>query len=255
MMAAGARETVISLSGVTKAFEGNAGHLVALKDIGLDLYAGEVLALVGPSGCGKSTLLNIVAGIQSADHGTVTVFGKTPGKDGSTALGYVFQEDRLLPWRTALRNVTFSLEAGSVLRSERDRRAREALALVGLAGFEASYPHQLSGGMRSRVALARSLVLDPPVLLMDEPFGRLDAMTRSQMHGELLRLKGLFGMSILFVTHDVDEAVALADRVIVLQPRPGRISTVLDVDLPRPRDTAGPEGAAVVSRLKSLIGS
>ena len=168
-------------------------------------------------------------------------------------LGYVFQEDRLLPWRTALRNVTFSLEAGSMARADRNARGREALALMSLGDFARAYPHQLSGGMRSRVALARSLVLDPAILLMDEPFGRLDAQTRAQMHAELLRLHALLGMSILFVTHDVDEAVVLADRVIVLAPRPGRIRAVVEIGLPRPRDTSGLEAARYVQDLKGMI--
>ena len=160
---------------------------------------------------------------------------------------------RLLPWRTALRNVTFSLEAGRTRRAERIARATEALNLMSLGAFARAYPHQLSGGMRARVALARSLVLDPTILLMDEPFGRLDAQTRAQMHAELLRLHALLGMSIVFVTHDVDEAVVLADRVIVLAPRPGRIRAIVPIPLARPRDTSEAAGAALVQELKAMI--
>jgi NitT/TauT family transport system ATP-binding protein len=169
-------------------------------------------------------------------------------------LGYVFQEDRLFPWRTTLRNITFSLEAGSMPRAERDARAHKIIELMDLTGFAKAFPHQLSGGMRSRVALARSLVLDPPILLMDEPFGRLDAQTRAQMHIEVLRLKQLLGMSIIFVTHDVDEAVVLADRVIVLEPRPGRIKKIQPISMPRPRNSSDPETGDYIRELKQLIG-
>ena len=192
-------------------------------------------------------------GLQRADGGTVKVNGRPVTPRDMPELGYVFQEDRLLPWRTALRNVTFSLEAGSMPRSERDQRAKKILDLMGLTGFSKAYPHQLSGGMRSRVALARSLVLEPATLLMDEPFGRLDAQTRAQMHSEVLRLKDLLGMSIIFVTHDVEEAAILADRVIVLAPRPGRIKTIVEIPLQRPRDSQSPESADTIRELKSLV--
>jgi len=165
----------------------------------------------------------------------------------------MFQEDRLLPWRTALRNVEFALEAGGMLRSERESRAREALKLVGLEAFADAFPYQLSGGMRSRVALARSLVLEPCILLMDEPFSRLDALTRAQMHQELLRIQQLKKMTIVFVTHDVEEAVVLADRVVVLAPRPGRVRELVAINLPRPRDTTENATAQQAHHLKSLI--
>jgi len=232
----------ITVSHLSKHFPPPAGRV--LEDISFTLADGEIVALLGPSGCGKSTLLNIIAGLQPASGGDVAV--------DHAALGYVFQEDRLLPWRTALRNVTFSLEAGSTRRAERNARARAALDLMSLGDFASAYPHQLSGGMRARVALARSLVLDPVVLLMDEPFGRLDAQTRAQMHTELLRLHRLRGMSIIFVTHDVDEAVVLADRVIVLAPRPGRIRAIMPIDAGRPRDTST-SAATHVQALKAMI--
>jgi NitT/TauT family transport system ATP-binding protein len=169
------------------------------------------------------------------------------------SVSYMFQEDRLLPWRTAQRNVEFSLEAGSMPGQERQARAREALQLVGLGGFENAFPYQLSGGMRSRVALARSLVQDPCILLMDEPFSRLDAQTRSHMHQEVLRIHEMKGMTIVFVTHDVEESVVLADRVAVMAPRPGRVREVVDVALPRPRDATQPEAVRYIQRLRALI--
>jgi ABC-type nitrate/sulfonate/bicarbonate transport system ATPase subunit len=165
----------------------------------------------------------------------------------------MFQEDRLLPWRTALHNVEFALEAGAMLRSERQTRAREALRLVGLEAFADAFPYQLSGGMRSRVALARSLVLEPCILLMDEPFSRLDALTRAQMHDELLRIQQLKQMTIVFVTHDVEEAVVLADTVVVMAPRPGRIRDQVPIALLRPRDATEAATARLAHQLKSLI--
>lgn len=250
-----ATETAVSVKNVTKRFRDSTGQpLTVLEDISFALNPSEIVALLGPSGCGKSTLLNIIAGLQLPDAGVVTVAGTLVSARNTPALGYVFQDDRLMPWRTSLRNVTFSLEAGSIPRRERDERARETLELMELGGFADTYPYQLSGGMRSRVALARSLVLRPSILLMDEPFGRLDAQTRAQMHTEVLRVKNLLDMSVLFVTHDVDESVMLADRVIVFAPRPGRIKEILPIELARPRDTSTQEAAAYVHRLKAMIG-
>jgi ABC-type nitrate/sulfonate/bicarbonate transport system ATPase subunit len=244
----------VAVSHLSKQFRDPSGKtLTVLDDVSFSLDTGEIVALLGPSGCGKSTLLNIIAGLQAASGGAVTVAGREVTTRSGPNLGYVFQEDRLLPWRTALRNVTFSLEAGRTRRAERIARAQEALGLMSLGAFARAYPHQLSGGMRARVALARSLVLDPTILLMDEPFGRLDAQTRAQMHAELLRLHALLGMSIVFVTHDVDEAVVLADRVIVLAPRPGRIRAIVPIPLARPRDTSEAAGAALVQELKAMI--
>jgi ABC-type nitrate/sulfonate/bicarbonate transport system ATPase subunit len=244
----------VAISHLAKQYRDRSGkNLTVLDDVSFTLAAGEIVALLGPSGCGKSTLLNIIAGLQAASGGTVTVDGQTVTTRSAPNLGYVFQEDRLLPWRTALRNVTFSLEAGRMRRAERVARAQDALKLMSLEDFGRSYPHQLSGGMRARVALARSLVLNPTILLMDEPFGRLDAQTRGQMHTELLRLHSLLGMSIIFVTHDIDEAVVLADRVIVLAPRPGRIKMIVPIALDRPRDTSSAAGAGYVQDLKAMI--
>jgi NitT/TauT family transport system ATP-binding protein len=247
--------TAIAVAGVSKWFNTADGQrLQALKDIDLVVPEHAILAILGPSGCGKSTLLNIISGIAQPSSGRVSING-VPAQDFSDwrSVSYMFQEDRLLPWRTAQRNVEFSLEAGSMPRAERRSRARDALQLVGLGGFENAFPYQLSGGMRSRVALARSLVQEPCILLMDEPFSRLDAQTRSLMHEEVLRIHQLKRMTIVFVTHDVAESVVLADRVVVMEPRPGRVRERVDIPLARPRDSTRPEVTQYIQRLRSLI--
>lgn len=247
--------TAIAVQHVSKRFS-TAGResLHVLDDISLQLPAQAVVAILGASGCGKSTLLNIISGLVRPDAGNILINGVPTGSfQDWRSISYLFQEDRLLPWRTALRNVEFALEAGNMLRSERRQRALEALRLVGLENFADAFPHQLSGGMRSRVALARSLVLEPCILLMDEPFSKLDALTRAQMHVELLRIHQLKKMTIVFVTHDVEEAVILADTVVVMSPRPGRIRQAVPVTLPRPRDATEPAAAALAHQLKALI--
>jgi ABC-type nitrate/sulfonate/bicarbonate transport system ATPase subunit len=252
--AAGARDA-ISVSGVSKWFPTADGTpLHALENVSLAVAEHSIVAILGASGCGKSTLLNIISGIVTPDHGQVSINGVASGefKDWRS-VSYMFQEDRLLPWRTTVHNVEFALEAGSTPRAERSRRAREALDLVGLSGFSDAFPYQLSGGMRSRVALARSLVLEPCILLMDEPFSRLDAQTRSLMHVELLRIHALKSMTIVFVTHDVEESVVLADRVVVMAPRPGRIREEVPIEISRPRDPTAPEVIRYIQRLRALI--
>jgi len=227
----------IELQDVSKAFAGQR----VLENISLTIGQGEIVALLGASGGGKSTLLNLISGLLSADSGQITLQG-LPARQftGWQQIGYLFQEDRLLPWRTVEQNVHFGLENSALSAAERQRRVSDALALVGLASFARHWPHQLSGGMRSRVALARSLVAEPQVLLMDEPFSRLDPHTRSSMHNELLRIQQLTGMTIVLVTHDVEEAVVLADRVVVLKPHPGRIHLQAPLHLPRPRIATTP---------------
>ncbi len=245
----------IAVRGVSKWFKtADGSSLQVLSDISLTIPARAIVAILGASGCGKSTLLNIISGLVTPEQGEVLING-TPSRKFSDwrSVSYMFQEDRLLPWRTALQNVEFALEAGSMLRSERANRAREALRLVGLEAFVDAFPYQLSGGMRSRVALARSLVLEPCILLMDEPFSRLDAMTRAQMHEELLRIQQLKHMTIVFVTHDVEEAVVLADTVVVMAPRPGRIRDQVPIALSRPRDATEAATAQLAHQLKSLI--
>jgi NitT/TauT family transport system ATP-binding protein len=242
----------ISLRGVGKHF----GSLQVLDGVSFDVTQGEIVALLGTSGCGKSTLLNMVAGLLEPGEGALWIDGKrAEGTKDRNALSYMFQEDRLLPWRTARANAEFGLEAASPAIASRDRhtRANAVLDLVGLQGFADAHPHQLSGGMRSRVALARSLVTGPRILLMDEPFSKLDPQMRSQMHDELLRIHAMQRMTVLFVTHDVEEAIVLADRVVVLAPRPGRVREIVSVDLPRPRTATDPTVAEAIRQLRLLI--
>ena len=246
----------VSVHGVGKHF----GELPVLDGVEFDVADGETVALLGTSGCGKSTLLNIVAGLLAADRGEVRFGGahaaqREMQRKAPPALAYMFQEDRLLPWRSARANTEFGLEAGHPRLSARERRARAeaALDMVGLSAFAERYPHELSGGMRSRVALARSLVGEPRILLMDEPFSKLDPQTREQMHGELLRIRAERQLTVLFVTHDVEEAVVLADRIVVLAPRPGRVREVVTVDLPRPRRAVDAAVAEAIRRTRMLI--
>jgi ABC-type nitrate/sulfonate/bicarbonate transport system ATPase subunit len=227
----------ISFQNVSKYFLANdSSRLEVLRDISFSVPDGQIVAILGPSGAGKSTVLNLAAGMIAPDRGQVLVMGgDTCGDMDWNCVGYMFQDDRLLPWRTAVGNVALALETGAMPAGERRRRAQAALELVGLGDFADAYPHQLSGGMRSRVALARSLVGEPDILLMDEPFSRLDAQTRSSMHRELLRIHTMRRISILFVTHDVEEAVVLADSIVMLSPRPGRLRRLIDVSLAQPR--------------------
>jgi NitT/TauT family transport system ATP-binding protein len=209
--------------------------VTACEHVDLTVRRGEFLAIVGPSGCGKSTLLNMAAGLLRPSAGAVFYRG-VPVPDPNTDVGYLTQRDTLLPWRTTEDNVALALELRSVPRTERMRRAHDWLARVGLSGFARSYPAQLSGGMRRRACLARTLAYEPETILMDEPFGALDAQLRLVMHDELLKLWAATGKTIVFVTHDLSEAITLADRVAVFSPRPGRIRAIEPVDLPRPRD-------------------
>lgn len=206
---------------------------LALQDLSLSINKGEFFALLGPSGCGKSTLLHIIGGLNSA-KGTILINGETVTGPGLNR-GIVFQEYALFPWLTVIENVAFGLKMKGVVKKERLQTAREYLALVGLSGFEERYPDQLSGGMKQRTAIARSLAFDPEVLLMDEPFAALDAQTREILQGELLKIWEKTGKTIIFVTHSIEEAVYLAQRVAVITARPGRIKQVVDIPLPIPR--------------------
>jgi NitT/TauT family transport system ATP-binding protein len=245
---------VIAFDHITKYFASTDGRpLEVLRDVSFIIPRGEIVAILGQSGAGKSTLLNLAAGLIVPDEGTVRVLGRDTRETVDWhRVGYMFQDDRLLPWRVAWRNVALALEANSMPAAERKERAHAALGLVGLAAFANSYPHQLSGGMRSRVALARSLVDEPDVLLMDEPFSRLDAQTRGSMHRELLRVQKLRHVSILFVTHDVEEAVVLADRIVVLSPRPGRVHRQVHVTFDQPR-VGTPQTVALTAELRATL--
>jgi NitT/TauT family transport system ATP-binding protein len=205
-------------------------RIEALLAVDLSIRRNEFLTLLGASGCGKSTLIKIIAGLLEPDSGRVSHHAKEP-----LTIGYVCQESVLMPWRTVIQNVTFPLEIGGKLSPATLRRAHELLALVGLTGFERTKPYELSGGMQQRVAIARALVHDPHLLLMDEPFGALDALTREELGFELLNIWTQFPKTIVFVTHSITEAVTLSDRCAVMSPRPGRIAETIDIDLPRPR--------------------
>lgn len=244
--------SVVQLESVGKSFVRRDGEqLEVLRNIDLDVPERSIVALVGASGCGKSTLLNIVAGLIPPDQGTVYLNGqKSSAFKDWRSMTYMFQEDRLFPWRTTAQNVALGLEAAGMRRAERRNRVMQVLELVGLEKFADSFPHELSGGMRSRAALGRSLVTEPMILLMDEPFSKLDPSIRTQMHDEVLRIAALRRMSVLFVTHDVEEAVVLANKIVVLMPRPGRVKETREIALPYPRNPLSPEVAEEVRLLR-----
>jgi len=244
--------SVVRLESIGKSFMRRDGEqLEVLRNIDLEVPERSIVALVGASGCGKSTLLNIIAGLVQPDQGKV-LLNDVPSRDFRDwrTMAYMFQEDRLFPWRTTAQNVGLGLEAFGVPRAERRERVRKVLELVGLEKFADAFPHELSGGMRSRAALGRSLVTAPAILLMDEPFSKLDPSIRSQMHDEVLRIAALKGMTVIFVTHDVEEAVVLADKIVVLHPRPGRVRETRTVALPYPRNPLSPEVAEDVRLLR-----
>ncbi len=223
----------------------------ALQGITFAVEPREFVAIVGPSGCGKSTLCEIVGGLIPPSSGQILIRG-APVRGPHPAVGLVFQEDSTFPWLTTLENVAFGLRMEGVGREERERRARQMIKLVGLEGFEGHHPRELSGGMRQRVAIARTLVMNPELLLMDEPFGALDAQTRLLLGEELLRIWSEVQATILFITHDIAEAVRLADRVLIVTARPGRLRQAVSVDLPRPRDRT-PDLLAEADRLVAEI--
>ena len=230
----------IRIEGVSKVFGGEGREVVALQGIDLDIPRGQFACLLGPSGCGKSTLLNAVAGFAPPSSGAILVDGR-PVTGPGPQRGMVFQEYALFPWMTVEQNIRFGLEIKRMRGPEIDRRVDELLRLLSLADFRARYPKDLSGGMRQRVAIARVLALDSPILLMDEPFGALDALTRRNLQDELLRLWAELKKTILFVTHSIEEAIYLADRIVVMTYRPGTIKRDVVLELARPRDPAAPE--------------
>lgn len=228
---------VLEVRNVSKSFEVQSGQVVsALDEISLSVDEGEFVSIIGPSGCGKSTLFNIIGGLIPDFQGTVLVDGEEI--NGPHAhIGMVFQEESTFPWRTATRNVELPLEVMQVPRAERRNRARKLLELVGLSGFENNYPAELSGGMKQRVAIARTLAFGPRIMLMDEPFGALDEQTRLLLGDKILQIWSEIRQTTLLITHNITEAVQMSDRVIVMTHRPGRIKRIVDIDLPRPRNS------------------
>jgi ABC-type nitrate/sulfonate/bicarbonate transport system ATPase subunit len=227
-------------------------EIVALDGIDLEIGDDEFLTVLGPSGCGKTTLLNIVASFESATSGEVRLDGEAVRKPGPDR-GVVFQEYALFPWLTVAQNIEFGLRERGMPKSERRARVRAQIASVGLSGFERRYPQELSGGMRQRVALARVLVNDPKILLMDEPFAALDAQTRTMMQRELLSMWSAERRTAIFITHNIEEAILLGDRVVVMTARPGRIKEIVTIDLARPRDVTSAEFNAIRRRVTALL--
>lgn len=232
--------SALRIDEVSKVYALEGKPLQVLKDISLDIAQGEFVAIVGASGCGKSTLLRLIAGLDSAYDGQIVWQGARV-HEPSLDRGIVFQEHRLFPWMTVQQNVALAFEATSIPQAERRERVQQQIALVGLGGFETAYPHQISGGMSQRVAIARALVLRPKLLLLDEPFGALDALTRLKLQQELQRLWEKDGLTTVLVTHDVEEAVFLADRIVVMNSRPGTVRRLVSVPLDRPRVRASTE--------------
>jgi NitT/TauT family transport system ATP-binding protein len=245
----------LSVRDLSVVFPNGNGGLQALREVSFDVYPQEFVCVLGPSGSGKTTLLRAIAGLLTPTSGRV-IFPQS-GDDGARPrIGYVFQQANLMPWRSALENVTLPLELSGVPREQARLRADELMDLVGLHGFEDNWPRDLSGGMAQRVAIARALIHDPSLLLLDEPFGSLDALTRERMGAELLRIWQLSRKTVIMVTHSLSEAVFLADRVLVLTPRPGHVSLDLTIDLPRPREEEmryTEHFGALARRLKAAI--
>jgi NitT/TauT family transport system ATP-binding protein len=249
----------IALNAVEKIFQTRRGDVLALTNVDLSIRRKEFICLLGPSGCGKSTILSLMAGLATPTAGSITIDGQSvDAARRDHRIGLVFQDAVLLPWRTVSENVSLPLEVLKIPRRERDDRIKSALALVGLAGFERRFPHELSGGMRQRLGIARALSFEPQVLLMDEPFGALDAITRDNMSIELLRIWEHRQKTVVFVTHSISEAAYLSDRVVVMTPRPGRIAAIVDNPLPRPRPLHIRDSAEFITlsrRLRNLLGA
>ena len=225
---------LLEVIGLSRRFATAEGPLTAVDDVSFSVRKGEFLAVIGPSGCGKSTLFNMIGGLLGGYDGQVLVDG-APMRGPHNAIGMVFQEESTFPWRTVIDNVAFPLEAAGVAKAERYDIARKFIALVGLNGFEQRYPGALSGGMRQRVAIARTLTIEPSILLMDEPFAALDEQTRLLLGDKLLQIQQQLNQTALLITHSISEAVQLADRVLIMTYRPGRVKRIIDIDLPRPR--------------------
>jgi ABC-type nitrate/sulfonate/bicarbonate transport system ATPase subunit len=244
----------IECNGVGKIFPGKDGSVEALRGIDFIGEQGEFVCLLGRSGCGKSTLLMMMAGLEKATAGQIAVAGKEiDGPSPDTAI--VFQDHGLFPWMTVQKNVEFNMKARGTPAAERKRMAAHFIAMTSLTGFEGRYPHELSGGMRQRVGIARALTTGPKALLMDEPFGALDAQTRGKLQDEVLQIWEKQRTTVLFVTHSIDEALLLADRILVFSPRPGRIAADIKVDLPRPRAPQSHAFSALARELRGLVGA
>jgi NitT/TauT family transport system ATP-binding protein len=228
------RDGILAVDDIVKSFDTPDGPIVAIEHVSFKVRPGELFAVIGPSGCGKSTLFNIIGGIVSDYRGRVTVDGESV-RGPHKSIGMVFQEESTFPWRNVLENVSFPLEIAGIAKSERHERARHFIALVGLHGFEKRYPAELSGGMRQRVAIARTLAFEPKILLMDEPFASLDEQTRLLLGDKVLEIQQQLHQTILLITHNITEAVQLSDRIMVMSYRPGRIKRTVEIDLPRPR--------------------
>ena len=249
------REVILKVNGLCKCFRAPQGEVEALKDISFSIHRREFLCVIGPSGCGKSTLIRILAGLDSPTSGDALLDGK-PIKQPGQDRGMVFQGYSLFPWLTVKRNVKFGPQMNGRGGDEAEREALLWLELVGLQKFANAYPHQLSGGMRQRVAIARALVNQPRILLMDEPFGALDAQTRTKMQSHLIDIWRNVDITVLFITHDLDEAIYLADRILVLKAHPGEVQELIEVPVPRPRSPAqftSPEFSATRARVQQLI--
>lgn len=244
----------LEILNVTKTFNSEEGEIKALEDVNLSVNCCEFLCILGPSGCGKTTLLRLIAGLDYPSSGEIILDGKEV-KDPSPDRGMVFQEFSLFPWRTVIKNVTFGLEIQGIDEEEQYRVANEYIELVGLKDFKNCYPYELSGGMKQRVAIARALATEPAILLMDEPFGSVDAQTRNVLQEELLQIWKRTEKTILFVTHSVDEAVYLADRVAVMSARPGRIIECMKIDIARPRKRTSVEANVIREKLLTLLSS
>jgi NitT/TauT family transport system ATP-binding protein len=242
---------------VKKVFETKDASLEALREVALDIQEHEFVTLIGPSGCGKSTLLRIIGGLIEPTSGRIEIRGRSPIEAQRTKdIGFVFQQPALLPWRTVAKNIELPFQLNKGAGADRLCSTAEILALVGLGSFADAHPHQLSGGMQQRVAIARALIFDPALLLMDEPFGALDEITRAEMRYELLRIWGKSKKTVLFVTHSIPEAIVLSDRVVVMSPRPGEVREIIDIALPRPRNEemeSDPEFVRLADHLRQLL--
>lgn len=236
-------EAVLTIENVNRLYDDGDHQVEALKDINLELKRGEFVSIIGASGCGKTTLLRLIAGLDKTAIGTISFNGEEV-KEPNYKRGYIFQQHNLFPWLTVEQNVAAGLKARHVFRKNKDK-IQKYIDLVGVNGFEKSYPHQLSGGMSQRVAIARALINEPELLVLDEPMGALDSFTRADIQDKLLEIRKEKNLTMLLVTHDVDEAIYMSDRIVIMTPRPGKISEIIDVNIPHPRNRGGAEFLAM----------